>query len=1204
MRLLGIAAAVGLAAWASLAIPYNGADAAKDVYELPQQAANDPDFVLQGEYVGKQVSVQVVAQGDGEFLAIVFRGGLPGAGWDGQSPQRAEEDTDGIEGLIEGMRKVQRKSPTLGVKPAKGAVVLFDGTEASLKKHWKQGARLTADGLLMQGCTSLDQFQDFVIHLEFRLPYMPKARGQGRGNSGLYYQGRYETQILDSFGLEGQDNECGGLYSIKAPDLNMCLPPLSWQTYDAEFTAARYDDAGKKIANTRLTARLNGVIVHNDVDVPRITTAAPVKEANTPGPIYLQDHGAPVRYRNIWVLRRKGGATSRPIVPGFERFHTSLDADAAAGGRMLLGELNCVSCHQADAVWKEHVDVKQAPILSEVGKRVHRQYLFDFLSDPQSVKLGTTMPNLLAGVPAEQKAEQVEALVHFLASTGEIAQQPGDRKAARQGETLFHSVGCLACHAPRNGKPAPRRTSISLDAVDKKYSVPSLTAFLENPHRVRPSGRMPALSLQNREAFQIANYLLKDAVLAPQRANLRYQVYHEHWETLPDFDKQKVEKSGECAGFDLFVAGRDDSFGIRFEGFLKIQRDGAYRFHLGSDDGSRLSIDGKEVVPNDGVHPHSVKSETVELKAGMHPLRVDYFEAGGQISLTLEIEGPGLPRTDATPYLFLTPEESTPSADDPEQKDVFVLDAAKAEQGRKLFATLGCAACHEMNVEGSPVQSSLASAPMAKLNVSQGCLSEETKPGVPFYSLSGVQREAISAALQTPAPSEPPAHKDRIARTMTTFNCYTCHQRNGVGGPERSRNALFLTKIQEMGDEGRVPPPLDGVGDKLREDWLKKIMQDGATDRPYMQTRMPKFGMNNVGHLVPAFLALDRQTGGPALTLDEPPHRVLSAGRHLVGGKALACIKCHSFGKYRGTGIQAMNLHTMTSRVREDWFHRYMIDPQVYRPGTRMPSPIEDGVSAVRDVYAGDAAKQLVAVWTFLTLKERAPIPFGLVTDPIELTPETEPIIYRNFIDGLSARGIAVGYPEKLHLAFDAERLALTLVWNGAFIDAAKHWVGRGSGFQTPLGDNVLTVEKTLPFAVLESNDSPWPDKSPREQGYRFRGYSLDVHRRPTFRYSGGGLEIADFPKPIVGDKDLTFERTLTVTAQQPIERLFFRAGTGKDIVRLEGGSYQIDGAMRVTVTSAGKETAFIRSQGGHQELLLPVTLSDGKATIVQQLRW
>jgi len=110
--------------------------------------------------------------------------------------------------------------------------------------------------------------------------------------------------MLDSFALEGKDNECGGLYKIAAPKLNMCLPPLTWQTYDVDFTAAKFDAEGKPTANAKITVKHNGVVVHEDQVLPDTTTSSPNKADSAPGPIFLQNHGNPVRYRNIWVVRK------------------------------------------------------------------------------------------------------------------------------------------------------------------------------------------------------------------------------------------------------------------------------------------------------------------------------------------------------------------------------------------------------------------------------------------------------------------------------------------------------------------------------------------------------------------------------------------------------------------------------------------------------------------------------------------------------------------------------------------------------------------------------------------------------------------------------------------------------------------------------------------------------------------------------------
>ena len=293
-----------------------------------------PDFKVQGEYLGEtaegdRVGLNIVALGDGKFKAIGFEGGLPGDGWTKENEKHAFtvatkdgmmvfKEKDGVEytarlkdgkltSYLDGkefavFKKVTRKSPTLGRKAPKGAVVLFDGDKHGADL-WKNG-RQTEDGLLMEGCTSKQTFSDFKIHIEFRTPYKPKARGQGRGNSGFYAHGRYEVQVLDSFGEEGRHNECGGIYSTKPPLLNMCYPPLSWQTYDIDFTAAKFKE-GKKVANAIMTVHHNGVLIHDKTVCDHATTASPMREGPQPGPVFFQNHGNPVRYRNIWVVETK-----------------------------------------------------------------------------------------------------------------------------------------------------------------------------------------------------------------------------------------------------------------------------------------------------------------------------------------------------------------------------------------------------------------------------------------------------------------------------------------------------------------------------------------------------------------------------------------------------------------------------------------------------------------------------------------------------------------------------------------------------------------------------------------------------------------------------------------------------------------------------------------------------------------------------------
>lgn len=1197
------------------------ADEPVKTYATPDTAQADPDFALQGEYTGTGIGVQAVAQGGGKFLLVLYRGGLPGAGWNGTDRQESDEDSDGVKNLIKdlSLKKVERQSPTLRAKAPASAVVLFDGTSETFQKHWQSGAKVDSD-LLQQGCQGLDQFTDFIVHIEFRLPYMPAARSQGRGNSGLYFQGRYEVQMLDSFGLEGKDNECGGLYGVKAPDVNVCFPPLTWQTFDAEFTAARTDKDGKIIGKPRVTIRHNGVMVQQDVELPENMTG-PVGMSALTGPLLLQDHGNPVRYRNIWVLPRNVEQEARrPIVPSFERFHAATGANLAAGGRLLLGELNCIACHRPEDVQAPQLTSRKSPILTDVGRRARPEYLVKFLANPHAVKSGTPMPDLLATLSAADRDKTALALVNFLVGGLEVPELGSDLQAVQRGEKLFREIGCLACHAAPEGEKVASKSAMPLGNLKEKYSLASLAGFLQDPHKVRPAGRMPSLIQEGRDAVDLASYLIGNVDFKPKNPNLRYALYHGNWDKVPKFDDLKPVKRGESAGFDMNLAGRINDFGVRFEGFLKIDQDGEYTFQLGSDDGSILYVDGKEVANSDGIHPHTTNAGRARLKKGMHALRVDYFQGGGEATLTLDFEGPGVPQQDIQRSVFLTEKGPEPKPAD-EAKAGFEYDPALAAQGRTLFATLGCANCHEYKVDGEAIKS-LVNAPALKdLKVGSGCLAEtkatgvvtaaeaasgvdsagKGQPTIPRFDLDYHQRDAFTMALTTPFPSEPPTSQHFISQTMTAFNCYACHARGSVGGPERDRNPLFKTTIQEMGDEGRIAPPLDGVGDKLTDDWLRHVLQNGAKDRPYMLTRMPKFGLPNVGELAAAFVNADRRPASELPKLMEAEHRAKAVGRQLVGDRALACVKCHNFGEYRASGIQAINLQTMTQRIREDWFLRYMIDPPAYRPGTRMPTGFPGGKATIREVYDGNTEQQLAAIWTYLKEGNKAGIPEGLVGNVIELKPEKKPIIYRNFIEGLTPRGIAVGYPEKAHLAWDANRMCLSLIWHGRFIDAGKHWEGRGPGFQGPLGDHVMTLEETAPIALLESPATEWPTQPPREAGYHFKGYDLDKQGRPHFKYVAPAFTVEDFSQPVVEGKEVGFRRHLTIAGKDGNGQLYFRASAAGKIEAQPDGWYLIDGNVRIRIPGA---KPVLRESRGKHELLVPIVLKDGKAEIVEEISW
>ncbi|MGD0090516.1 MAG: SUMF1/EgtB/PvdO family nonheme iron enzyme, partial [Planctomycetota bacterium] len=286
---------------------------------------------------------------------------------------------------------IQPPAPGQKTETAAQRISLFDGRGA-LAWTGKAGEPCPwkiADAALVATAGDIwtkQQFQDFKLHVEFWVPQYPAAvKGQERGNSGVFLQGRYEIQILDSYGLHPQNDDCGAIYGLKAPDKNACTKPETWQAYDVLFHAARFDDAGKKTQNARVTIHQNGVPIHNDVELAKSTDGMQ-PEAASPGPIGLQEHGGKVRFRNIWIEAQAEKSAPATAAPG-AGLAKEIALDLGGGVKMELvlvpagefdmgandGAMNEKPIHKVKLsqpyyIGKQHVTVAQFRAFAEAEK--------------------------------------------------------------------------------------------------------------------------------------------------------------------------------------------------------------------------------------------------------------------------------------------------------------------------------------------------------------------------------------------------------------------------------------------------------------------------------------------------------------------------------------------------------------------------------------------------------------------------------------------------------------------------------------------------------------------------------------------------------------------------------------------------------------------------------------------------------------------
>ncbi|MCA9450614.1 MAG: hypothetical protein KC931_26060, partial [Candidatus Omnitrophica bacterium] len=352
----------------------------------------------------------------------------------------------------------------------------------------------------------------------------------------------------------------------------------------------------------------------------------------------------------------------------------------------------------------------------------------------------------------------------------------------------------------------------------------------------------------------------------------------------------------------------------------------------------------------------------------------------------------------------------------------------------------------------------------------------------------------------------------------------------GMGGPASDKDPYFTGDwSEEMGEEGRVPPGLTGVGSKLTDDWLNRILfGEGGEVRPYLNTRMPHYLGYQLGDLPDIFMVADKNPNPPQINVSGLLHHHRNRyGRQLMGTEGLSCITCHNLKGHRSLGMPAVDLSVVPERLQPEWFKRFLLEPASVNPNTRMPAFFTDGKSAFKNLFDGDASKQIEAIWIYLKEIDQTRLPVGMEkTNAYVLVPKDRPIVHRTFMKDVGPRAIAVGYPEKVHLAFDASSCRVVLVWKGEFLDAESAQANRFTPYISPLGEDIHSFQ-------------PKEGETDRETQRKFLGYRIDGDGIPVFRYKQGDGLVEEAWKPLDDGSGFTRQvKTLGETSGDVVEEV------------------------------------------------------------------
>jgi mono/diheme cytochrome c family protein len=723
----------------------------------------------------------------------------------------------------------------------------------------------------------------------------------------------------------------------------------------------------------------------------------------------------------------------------------------------------CVTCHDAGPERAARFAPHQAPTLAGIGTRATADWLTGFLAGHYG------------GSPAE--AADLTAFLRERSGVPSLAAAAIGGSQIDQGGRLFAEAGCAACHT---AEP---------EGLASKTDLDRLASFLVDPRSTRPDLRTHDFGLDGSQAQALAAWLLRsqlvDAGDAPPAAGLICECFEMKIpaEGIPEVDSVTPSFRGRADTIDIEHRTRKLNYALRFTGSVQVPAGGKWTFHAGADDSAWLWIDGEMVVRNPGHHPFQVRSGSVELAPGWHDFALLFTQAGGGDKLTLEWEGPTVERQ-AIPTAALSARTETlvPPSFGTE------VDAAAAARGAEAFTARRCGACH---TDEGFVPSASSPALDAVLAAGTGAC-----PGAPADVVAAA-RPAFGATTAERAP------KDELRYRMQRDGCLSCHVRDGEGGMSAAAQE-GLVEVEDLGEEGRLPPELTKVGHRLRRSWIEAVLKGEVDARAYVRARMPHLSDEEAAEYAALFEAVDAEPGDDV----EPVFSTEAAaeGRRIAGNDGFACIACHAVAGFKSTGPQGMDLAIQHERLKPVWFREWLLSPSVHRPGTRMPTfwPVAD-----------DKAKsQADAVRVWSSLGNVMPLPKGIGGSDSTYVLESDgdrPRLHGAFLDGLSARCMAVGTPERTHYAYDLANARLAWLWRGAFMDAKGTWDGRAGQLIRPLGEDWVTLPEGPSIRGADGATAV------------VTGHRLDPDGYPIWRLRVGSAAVEDHPRPrwFVGGSEL-----------------------------------------------------------------------------------